>query len=46
MKGQIGYGQKRARSILLVTESGMTLRRRGEPDVDVDEQGLEELLRP
>lgn len=46
MKGQIGYGQKRARSILLVTESGMTLRRKGEPDVDVDEQGLEELLRP
>lgn len=46
MKGQIGYGQKRARSILLVMESGMTLRRKGEPDVDVDEQGLEELLRP
>lgn len=45
MKGQIGYGQKRARSILLVMESGMTLRRKGEPDVDVDEQGLEELLR-
>ena len=46
MKGQIGYGQKRARSVLLVTESGMTLRRRGEPDVDVDEQGLEALLQP
>lgn len=46
MKGQIGYGQKRARSILLVMESGMTLRRKGESDVDVDEQGLEELLRP
>ncbi|HEU5405412.1 MAG TPA: ATP phosphoribosyltransferase regulatory subunit, partial [Gaiellaceae bacterium] len=46
MKGQIGYGQKRARSILLVMESGMTLRRKGEPDVDVDEQGLEDLLRP
>lgn len=46
MKGQIGYGQKRARSILLVMESGMTLRRKGEPDVDVDEQDLEELLRP
>jgi histidyl-tRNA synthetase len=44
MKGQIGYGQKRARSILVVTEEGMTLRRRGETDVQVDEASVEELL--
>jgi histidyl-tRNA synthetase len=46
LKGQIGHGQKRARSILVVSEGGMTLRRRGEPDVEVDESSLEELLRP
>ena len=44
MKGQIGYGQKRARSVLLVTGGGMTLRRRGELDVEVDEAALLELL--
>ena len=44
MKGQIGYGQKRARAILVVTADGMTLRRRGEPDVEVGEGELPELL--
>jgi histidyl-tRNA synthetase len=45
MKGQIGYGQKRARAILVVDGSGMTLRRQGELDVAVDEGELLELLR-
>ena len=44
MKGQIGYGQKRARSTLVVTDGGMTLRRHGELDVEVDEATLLELL--
>ena len=44
MQGQSGYGQKRARSVLLVTGGGMTLRRRGELDVEVDEAALLELL--
>ena len=46
MKGQIGYGQKRARSTLVVTDGGMTLRRRGEPDVEVDEASLLQELQP
>ncbi len=46
MKGQIALALKRARSTLVVTEGGMTLRRRGEPDVEADESSLEELLRP
>jgi histidyl-tRNA synthetase len=45
MKGQIGYGQKRARAILVVTDGGLTLRRRGERDIEVDEASLQELLR-
>jgi histidyl-tRNA synthetase len=45
MKGQIGYGQKRARSVLVVTADTMTLRRQGEVDVEVDEAQLTELLR-
>ena len=45
MKGQIGYGQKRARAMLVVTADGMTLRRRGELDVEVDDARLTELLR-
>lgn len=45
MKGQIGYGQKRARAILVVTRDGMTLRRQGELDVEVDEARLRDLLR-
>ena len=45
MKGQIGYGQKRARATLVVTADGMTLRRQGELDVEVDDARLTELLR-
>jgi histidyl-tRNA synthetase len=45
LKGQIGYGQKHARSLLVVTAGGMTLRRRGERDVDVDEAALVGLLK-
>jgi histidyl-tRNA synthetase len=45
MKGQIGYGQKSARAVLLVTGEGMTLRRHQEPDVEIDETQLLELLR-
>jgi histidyl-tRNA synthetase len=45
MKGQIGYGQKRARSVLVVTADAITLRRQGEPDIEVDEAKLTELLR-
>ena len=45
MKGQIGYGQKRARAVLLVTGDGMTLRRQGELDVAVDETELTDVLR-
>ena len=45
MKGQIGYGQKRARAVLLVTGNGMTLRRQGELDVAVDEAELTDVLR-
>jgi histidyl-tRNA synthetase len=44
LKGQIGYGQKHARSLLVVTAGGMTLRRRGERDVEVDEAALVGLL--
>ena len=45
MKGQIRYGERRARAVVVVTEGGMTLRRQGERDVEVDEAGLTELLR-
>jgi histidyl-tRNA synthetase len=45
MKGQIGYGQKRARSVLVVTSDGMTLRRQGELDIEVDQAQVKELLR-
>jgi histidyl-tRNA synthetase len=45
IKGQISHGEKRARSLVLVTADGMTLRRRGELDVKVDVARLEELLR-
>ena len=45
MKGQIRYGERRARSVVVVTEGGMTLRRQGERDVEVDEARLTELLR-
>jgi histidyl-tRNA synthetase len=45
MKGQISQGQKRARATLVVTPEGMTLRRQGELDVEVDEEQLLELLR-
>ncbi|MFL5959219.1 MAG: histidine--tRNA ligase [Gaiellaceae bacterium] len=45
MKGQIGYGQKSARAVLVVTEERMTLRRQQAPDLDVGEPQLLELLR-
>jgi histidyl-tRNA synthetase len=45
MKGQISQGQKRARATLIVTSDGMTLRRKGELDVEVDEAKVMELLR-
>jgi histidyl-tRNA synthetase len=45
MKGQISQGQKRARAILIVEPDGMTLRRHGELDVEVDEAQLMQLLR-
>jgi histidyl-tRNA synthetase len=45
LKGQVGYAQKRARAIVIVSAEGMTLRRPGELDVDVgDVDGLTELL--
>jgi histidyl-tRNA synthetase len=45
MKGQISQGQKRARAIIVVTTDGMTLRRQGELDINVNEEQLTELLR-
>jgi histidyl-tRNA synthetase len=45
LKGQIGYGQKRARAVVVVDGDGWTLRRQGLEDVKVDEGELEELLR-
>jgi histidyl-tRNA synthetase len=45
MKGQISQGQKRSRATLIVTTDGMTLRRQGELDVEVDEAKVMELLR-
>jgi histidyl-tRNA synthetase len=44
MKGQIGHGEKRARAILVIDDHGMTLRRKGERDIEVDEAQLAELL--
>jgi histidyl-tRNA synthetase len=45
LKGQIGYGQKHARAVLVVDADGWTLRRQGELDVAVDGIGhLRELL--
>jgi histidyl-tRNA synthetase len=45
LKGQIGYGQKRARAVVVVDADGWTLRRQGELDVAVDGIGhLKELL--
>jgi histidyl-tRNA synthetase len=41
LKGQISYGQKHARAIVVVGPGGWTLRRTGELDVPVD--GLEHL---
>ncbi len=41
LKGQISYGQKHARAIVLVDADGWTLRRKGELDVAVD--GVEHL---
>jgi histidyl-tRNA synthetase len=45
MKGQISHGEKRAGAIVLVTADGMTLRRRGELDIPVDLEQLDDLLR-
>jgi histidyl-tRNA synthetase len=45
MKGQISTGEKRARAVVVLEGDAMTLRRRGEQDVQVDAQSLEELLR-
>ena len=45
LKGQISYGQKHARAIVLVDADGWTLRRKGELDVAVDGiEHLQELL--
>ena len=45
LKGQISYGQKHARAIVVVGPSGWTLRRTGELDVRVDGLAhLQELL--
>jgi histidyl-tRNA synthetase len=45
LKGQLTYGQKHARAVVICTAAGWTLRRAGELDVDVDLEGLKELLR-
>jgi histidyl-tRNA synthetase len=45
LKGQIGYGQKRAKAVVVVEENGWTLRRSGLEDVPVDADELQELLR-
>lgn len=45
MKGRISQGEKRARATVVVTAEGMTLRRKGELDLEVDEAQLTELLR-
>jgi histidyl-tRNA synthetase len=45
MKGRVSQGEKRARATLVVTSDGMTLRRKGELDLEVDEAQLTELLR-
>ena len=45
MKGQITTGEKRANALVLVTNDGMTLRRRGELDIAVDLAQLKDLLR-
>jgi histidyl-tRNA synthetase len=45
LKGQLGYGQKRARATVVVDADGWTLRRQGELDVSVDGVAhLKELL--
>ncbi len=45
LKGQIGYGQKRAHATLIVAADGWTLRRAGELDIPVrDIDHLKELL--
>ncbi|MBV8562248.1 MAG: histidine--tRNA ligase, partial [Actinobacteria bacterium] len=44
LRGQIDYGQKRARAVVIVTANGWTLRRPGELDVDVTPDILKELL--
>ena len=45
LKGQIGYGQKAARAVGIVSSEGLTLRRPGELDVAVDGiDHLKELL--
>jgi len=45
LKGQLTYAQRRARAVVVCTAAGMTLRRAGELDVDVDLDRLKELLR-
>jgi histidyl-tRNA synthetase len=42
LKGQLGYGQKHARAVVVVAAGGWTLRRQGELDVSVD--GVAELM--
>ena len=44
LKGQLSYGQKRARAVVVVAKDGMTLRRPGETDETVDLDRLKELL--
>jgi len=44
LKGQLSYGAKRANAVVVVAKDGMTLRRPGELDVDVDIDELKELL--
>ena len=46
LKGQLTYGSKRARAVVICTQDGMTLRRPGELDVQVDLYELKDLVRP
>ncbi|MEA2817826.1 MAG: histidyl-tRNA synthetase, partial [Rhodospirillaceae bacterium] len=45
LKGQLSYGQKHARTTLIVSAASMTLRRPGEHDIAVDTDELIEILR-
>ena len=44
VKGQLSYGSKRARAVVLCAAGGWTLRRPGLEDVEIDLESLPELL--